>query len=184
MIYSKNKLEENILKDSEIKKGLKYGEPRDGHPEGSVENHVNEIFEKIELRNDSLKTKDKLRLIGIIHDSFKFKVDRSKSKIGENNHGVLARKFAEKYISDPIILNIIELHDAYYYMWIRFTKKGECIDDDFNILVSRIKDGIELYVKFMFIDGTTGDKDIRPRIWFYEKLLKAGHLESSKPAQL
>lgn len=184
MLYPRNKLEEKILKDPEIKRGLKYGEPRDGHPEGLVENHVNEIFEKIELHNYSPKIKDDLRLIGIIHDSFKFKVDWNKPMIGENNHGVIAKRFAEKHISDSVILDIIELHDAYYYMWRKFKNEGIFSGDEFDALVNRIGDGMDLYVKFMFIDGTTGNKDIEPRTWFYEKLLNSGHLEkSSKPAK-
>jgi hypothetical protein len=41
----------------------------------------------------------KLRIIAIIHDTFKYKVDRSKPKEGENHHGMLARRFAEKFIT-------------------------------------------------------------------------------------
>lgn len=183
MIYPRNALEEKILKDPIIQQGLKYGRPRDGHPEGSVENHVIEILKRIDLLDDSPKEKDKLRIIGIFHDSVKYRIDQKKPKVGDNNHGVLARRIAEKYISDSIILDIIELHDAYYYMWIRFAKKGNCVDDDFNCLVNRFKGRMRLYLKFMLIDGTTGDKDIKPRIWFYEKLFRAGHLESNKPAR-
>lgn len=183
MINPRNELEKTILKDLEIQQGLKYGEPRDGHPEGSVENHVIEILERFDTFNDPPEVTDKLRFAAIVHDSFQFKVDQRKPKIGENNHGMLARKFAERYISDKILLDIIELHDAYYYLWIKFEKKGIFSEEEFRKLADRIKDGLVLYLKFMFIDGTTGDKKIEPRIWFHDKLIELGYLENTKPAQ-
>jgi len=183
MIDPRNELEKTILEDPEIQQGLKYGEPRDGHPEGAVENHVIEILERVDLRDDPPYETAKLRFIAIVHDSFQFKVDRHKSKTGENNHGMLARRFAEKFTSDKILLDTIELHDAYYYMWIEFVKKGIFSEEKFRELADRIKDGLRLYLKFMFIDGTTGDKKIEPRIWFHDKLVEFGYLKNNKPAQ-
>ncbi len=182
MIQYISELEEAILLDPEIRIGLKYGVPRNGHPEGPVENHVCEILEKIELCDYPPEVRDALRIIAITHDSFKFKVDQSKPKIGDNNHGVLARRFAEKFISDEIILNTIELHDAYYYMWVKLTKKGIFSEVEFSNLANRIKGGIELYLKFMFIDGSTGDKSIEPRKWFYDRLADSGYLKNNKTA--
>lgn len=183
MIDPRNELEKAILQDPEIQQGLKYGKPRDGHPEGSVENHIIEILERVDLRHDPPDETDKLRFAAIVHDAFQFKVDRRKPKIGENNHGMLARKFAERYISDKVLLDIIELHDAYYYMWIKFEKKGIFSEEEFRKLADRTKDGLRLYLEFMFIDGTTGDKKIEPRIWFYNKLIELGYLKNTKPAQ-
>lgn len=181
MIEARNDLEKAILQDPEILKGLQYGESRDGHPEGPVENHVLEILARIDLRKDPIGITNKLRFITIIHDSFKFRVDRRKPKIGENNHGVLARRFAERFTSDRILLNIIELHDGYYYLWKKFMEKGFFSESEFRLLADRVKDGLELYLMFIFIDGTTGDKSIEPRIWFYNELVKRRYLKNVKP---
>ncbi|MEE9214347.1 MAG: HD domain-containing protein [Thermodesulfobacteriota bacterium] len=62
-------------------------------------------------------SRSKLRLITLIHDTCKFKVDINKPKTGNNHHAVIARYFAEKYIDDTSILDIIELHDEAYLSW-------------------------------------------------------------------
>lgn len=110
-------LERSIAGDPAWRAGLTYGKPRRGHPEGSVANHVADVLANIDRLYGDSQLRDKLRLIALIHDSFKVQVDRLRPRTGENHHATIARRFAERYISDPAVLDVIELHDEAYNAW-------------------------------------------------------------------
>ncbi len=168
-IKPKTKLEEKILSDIEIQQGLKYGQRRKGHPEGEVKNHVLELLEKVEKIRGEVAEEIicKLRFMILTHDSLKYKVDRSKPKIGENNHGMLARRWAEKLISNEVMLSLIELHDLPYYTW-----QGRVSDESFKQKIKRMQSELELFIQFIILDTSTGDKDPQQKTLFYEKLLE------------
>ncbi len=176
-IKPETKLEKKILSDIEIQQGLKYGQRRKGHPEGEVKNHVLELLVKVEKIRGKIEKEIicKLRFIILTHDSLKYKVDRSKPKIGENNHGMLARRFAEKLISNELILSLIELHDLPYYTW-----QGRISDESFKQKIKRIQPELELFIQFIILDTSTGDKDPQQRILFYEKLLAFGFIKKER----
>jgi hypothetical protein len=176
-IKPKTKLEKHILSNIEIQQGFEYGQRRKGHPEGAVKNHIIELLEKVEkIRNEETeKAICKLRFMILMHDSLKHKVDRSKPKIGENNHGMLARRFAEKLISDEVMLSLIELHDLPYYTW-----QGRVSDESFKQKIKRIQPELELFIQFIILDTSTGDKNPQQRILFYEKLLEFGFIKKER----
>lgn len=176
-----------IFSQPEIQKGMDYGKSRKGHPEGKVFYHVLEIVERINELGDTPEITFKLYVLAVMHDSFKFKVDRRKPKIGENSHGMIARKFAERFISDETFLSMIELHDEYYHLWRKFAKKGIFEREKFRKMMDRVKGELDTFLKFVFIDGTTGDKSLEPRKWFYNKLVEMGYIrfpceKRNKPA--
>ena len=168
-----------ILLQPEIQEGMDYGKPRKGHPEGKVFYHTLEIIEKINGLGDTTETIFKLYILAIIHDSLKFKVDCQKPKIGENDHGMIARRFAEKFISDETFLSIIELHDRFYYLWRRFSRNGIFEQEEFKQTMNRVKDEMNIFLKFVLIDGATGDKSSEPRRWFLNKLVEMGYIHFS-----
>ena len=101
LLEIKNELEKKIISDPEWIKGSEWGMPREGHPEGKVKNHIRDVLENIEKLEDITQEEyKKLRLIALIHDTFKYKVNIDEPRIGRNNHAVIARLFAEKYIDD------------------------------------------------------------------------------------
>ena len=169
MIEAINELERRILADPKVQMGLRWGEPRSGHPEGRVENHVEFLLESIDRLEESTVTKDKLRILAILHDTFKFEVDITKSQVGENHHGMKARLFAENYIQDQEILKILELHDRYHSLWRKSEKKGRFLEIEFKELVTQIRD-MELYLKFMQLDSSTPGKAPKSSKWFEAKL--------------
>jgi hypothetical protein len=67
-ITPENELERQLLDDPRLRAGLDWGEPRFGHPEGRVADHVAAMLAAIPswdpLRSD-------LRLLALVHDSFK-----------------------------------------------------------------------------------------------------------------
>jgi len=92
IIKPENGIETAICDDAEFIKGCMYGRPRPGHPEGQVIYHIKEVLENIEKFYADDEDRQDLRLIAILHDTFKFKVDQTQPKSGENHHGMIARR--------------------------------------------------------------------------------------------
>ena len=77
---------------------------------------------------------------------------------------MIARHFAEPFIEDPNILNILEWHDDAYSAW----KKG-AIGGDWDAaqtLIDALGPSIDLYIAFYTCDNSTGDKTQEPLEWF------------------
>lgn len=165
-----NEIENKIISDREFNYGVMQGKSRPGHPEGKILYHIMEVISNLKHDEDY----STLRLIALIHDTFKYKVDQTKSKFGNNHHGYFARKFAENYIDDINILNIIQYHDDAYNAWQVGKRKGnwdkanERLDNLFNILNN--ENALKLYSKFYYADNNTGDKIQENFEWFKEKL--------------
>ncbi len=171
IIKPETDLEIEIINDPEFIEGCNYGKPRKGHKEGAVIYHIGEVLRNVDKYADQYR--DKLRLITILHDTFKYKVDRTKPKHGDNHHGMIARGFAEKYIVDLDILDIIELHDEAYNAWQK-GNRGDWVKAEkrayklIELLVE--KNILHLYMIFYKCDGETGDKTPDDAIWFKEQI--------------
>jgi hypothetical protein len=53
-------------------RGLAWGRPRRGHPEGSVGAHVADLLATIERWGEAGERRAELRFIALVHDSLKF----------------------------------------------------------------------------------------------------------------
>lgn len=170
-IRPKNSLEASILSDPEFIEGADWGKPRSGHPEGKVIFHINEVLENVE-KYGSPQNIDALRLIAIIHDSFKYKVNSTLPKHGENHHGWYARKFAEKYIGDEGVLTVIQTHDDAFNIFRRGQRKDDmekAKHEAINFMHElRKKNCLKLYLEFYECDNKTGDKSQDNFEWFKE----------------
>jgi len=163
-------LERLILKVPEFRKGLYWGEPRFGHPEGKVVFHIREVLDNIELIAGITKAqRQQLRLITLAHDAFKYAEDRSHPRDWSKHHGLLARHFLEQYTDDPAVLDIVETHDDAYYAWL-CQKNAEFGSDNpqksLSALLPRIQYCLQLYYLFFKCDTQTGDKTQAPLKWF------------------
>ena len=167
IIKPETTLEREIIVDPSFIEGAIWGMPRNGHPEGKVLYHIGHVLKNIDMYT-SIENRTHLRLIAIIHDTFKHKVDRSKPKIGDNNHGVIARNFAEKYIQDNDILTIIELHDYAYYLWRTANKNQEwdIARQGADQFIKKLGKLINLYMEFYLCDNSTGNKTNDDFHWF------------------
>jgi hypothetical protein len=103
-----------------------------------------------------------------VHDTFKFQVDPQRPKTGDNHHAMRARRFAEPFIADSAVLDVIELHDEAYNAW----QKGHR-DDNWPraeqraaALIQRLGRNLPLYVAFFHCDNATGDKRPESYEWF------------------
>ncbi len=172
LLQPETELEKTILKTSEFESGLFWGKPRFGHPEGQVIYHVKEVLENIDqITSLSTESRQKLRLIAMAHDTFKYKEDKNrKPRDWKKHHGVLARKFMEEYTDQKDVLDIIELHDEAYYSWRMIHLFNQKIDGSLRLqnLLIKVQDFLQLFYLFYKCDTSTGDKNPSPLKWFEE----------------
>ena len=169
ILNPETELERRILADPEFIKGAMYGKERKGHPEGQVVYHIREVLQNVDKYNETDYQREQLRLIALIHDTFKYQVNLSLPKYGDNHHSRLAWKFAQKYIKDQDILQVIKYHDDAYNTWKRATRSGdwEKAKKQAYDLMDKIND-LDLYLMFYRCDNETGDKTQDDLIWFKE----------------
>ena len=176
ILKPKNKFEKMVLTDEDIRQGLLWGKKRPGHPEGKVIFHVKEVLEKIEKKEFDKLTEMKLRFIAFLHDSLKNKCDKSKPKVGKNNHGYIAREYAKIYSAvfgraENDVLQIIRWHDEPYYITQELDISEANAKRRIHELLNQNIIDWRLFLDFVLIDGTTGDKEGIVCIGFYEILL-------------
>ena len=172
IIKPKSGVEVAICNDPEFEKGAMYGKPRSGHPEGAVIYHIQEVLANIDKFYGDDTDRDELRVIAIIHDTFKNKVDQTQPKAGENHHGMIARRFAEKFPLHQDVLTVIQLHDDAYNAWSAGGRHGDWYKAKKRasnlINALQVENCLDLYVKFYKCDNATGDKSQDNYKWFVE----------------
>ena len=173
LIQPETSLEKAILNDDAWRKGALWGEPRWGHPEGKVIYHIREVLDNVEALDVSSKMRERLRLITIIHDSFKYQEEQARPRTDwSKHHAAIARRFAEQFDIEPLVLDIIELHDEAYYAWNYF--KYQLFDKAqkrLDTLQKRIScQDMQLYYLFFKCDTQTGDKTQAPVLWFEQRM--------------
>jgi hypothetical protein len=161
-------LEERIMHDPAWVEGAAWGHPRPGHPEGSVAAHIVEVLANVDTVALDQADRERLRLIALVHDAFKHEVDRERPRTGENHHAMLARRFAERYIRDREVLEVIELHDEAYNAWAMGSRRRnwERAEARALRLLDRLGATVGLYERFYRADNETGSKDRAPWDWF------------------
>ena len=164
-------LEHALAGDPALLAGLAWGRPRPGHPEGGVGLHVGEILAAI--TEPPGRRRRELRFLALVHDSCKQYVHPSASYSPENDHAVLARRFAERYTGDPRMLGALELHDEPYRIWRRGACGGRAAA--LRSVLASVPD-VDLFLRFVELDGSTRGKDPRPLAWL-------GCLTPARPAR-
>ena len=168
LIRPETLLENAILENPTFRKGLLWGEPRYGHPEGKIVLHIQEVLENIENLNLDAETRRKLRLIAIVHDTFKNVEPKAYPRDWSRHHSVLAKEFLEQYSDEKDVLNVVELHDEAYYAWRMIALYGQKEKGEKRLerLLDRIGNDLPLYYLFFKCDTETGDKIQAPLKWF------------------
>lgn len=172
LLQPETELEASFLADAEFCRGLVWGVPRYGHPEGTIWRHIIEVNENIDNLPVDAETRRKLRLICWVHDTFKHIEDKSSPRDWTKHHGVYARNFLARFCNDPLLLNVVELHDEAYYVWRLTHLYHDLSEADKRLKALRRKVGPywQLYYLFFKCDTCTGDKNPAPLIWFEEKM--------------
>ena len=170
LLRPETELESALLQLPEFCNGLLWGEPRFGHPEGKVVLHVREVMDNIDLLDIDPLTRQRLRMIALVHDTFKNVEDKSNPRNWLRHHAVLARQFLEDYSKDEGVLEVTELHDEAYYAWRNafLHKNPEVGRQRLQRLFDRLGEHLPLYYLFFKCDTETGDKTQAPLRWIRE----------------
>jgi len=169
VLAPRSEIERRILSDTRWRAGAAWGAPRSGHPEGTVVRHIVQVLRNIDRIEDQGAKRDELRLIALVHDTFKYQVDRSRPRVGANDHARLARAFAHEYTTDAQVLLVVETHDDAYRAW-RAGQRGDeaAARARAQELIKRLtKDGaLALYLAFYQADNDVPGKTPEHREWF------------------
>jgi hypothetical protein len=168
-----SELERRLVEDPELLSGLAWGRPRRGHPEGSVGVHVADLLGTIDRWDETGARRAELRFIALVHDALTFRVREWLPKSGENHHAVRARRLAERYTDDERLLATIELHDRPYALWRRQRRAARPDATGLERMLARIPD-VDLFVRFVQLDGSTEGKDPAPIEWLQDELRRRG----------
>ena len=163
-----NDLERLLLCQPAVLEGLEWGEPRYGHPEGKVYLHIREVLDNIDRLRINADERRQLRLIALVHDTFKFIEDRSNPRDWSKHHSMLARKFMEGFCNEAAVLDVIELHDEAFHAWrhVYLLQKQDIGNERLQNLLWRISYCKRLFYLFFVCDTATGDKTQAPVRWF------------------
>lgn len=161
-------LEHRICADPEWQEGAAWGQPRPGHWEGAVSAHVADVLRNIDRAGPPSDERARLRLIALVHDTFKYKVRQGRPNVGTNHHAWIARNWAERYIDDRDVLDVIELHDEAYNSWSMGAHKGKWDKAEGRVrnLLNRLGPRLPLYLRFFRADNRTDSKRQEPLEWF------------------
>jgi hypothetical protein len=168
MIEAETDLECRITSDPDWVDGALWGDPRPGHPEGAVLAHVLEVLSNVEQAATDASDRERLRLVALIHDTFKHQVNPYRPRVGDNHHALLARRFAERYVAGEELLDVIELHDEAYNAWAKGHRSGSWTSatERAQRLMDRLGPALKFYVRFYQADNETGGKAQEPLDWF------------------
>lgn len=162
-------LERRIAGDPIVLRGLAWGEPRSGHPEGPVGRHVADLLAAIDDWGERGERRRDLRFVALMHDALKYRVRDWLPHQGPNHHAARARRVAEGYVEDERLLATIELHDRPYGIWRRMRRDGKFDERAFRTMLERLPDRA-LFLRFVELDGSTAGKDPEPIEWFRGEL--------------
>ncbi|HWE80217.1 MAG TPA: HD domain-containing protein [Gaiellaceae bacterium] len=173
-VTAETELEARVVGDPEWQRGASWGSPRPGHPEGTVSAHVEAVLANVDEEPLDSTDRGRLRLVALIHDTFKDRVDREQPPTGENHHAMIARRFAERFIEDPELLDVIELHDEAYNAWVKGDRGGkwDAAEARARRLLDRLGPSRDFYLRFYRADNRTGSKSDVPLEWF-ERLARS-----------
>jgi hypothetical protein len=166
---AETELERAVAEDPVVLRGLAWGEPRAGHPEGSVGRHVSDLLATIDAWGESGQRRAELRFIALMHDALKYRVREWLPHHGPNHHAVRARRVAAGYVDDERLLATIELHDRPYGVWRRMRRTGRFDERAFGAMLAKIPDR-PLFLRFVELDGSTAGKDPAPIEWLRGEL--------------
>ena len=166
-----NDVERKIAEDPTVLRGLAWGKPRSGHPEGPVGIHVSDLLELIDAWGEQGRRRSELRFIALVHDALKYKVREWLPRHGPNHHAARARRVAEKYVDDERLLATVELHDRPYAIWRKMRRTGELDEQALEAMLDRVPDH-DLFLRFVELDGATEGKDPEPIAWFRDELAR------------
>ena len=157
---------EKITKDERYLQNLSWGQPRDGHPEGTVEAHIAELEGNLKRLNLDPSSEDywKLKILIHVHDSFKAEASNKVAITDPRSHASIAAMFLQRHCDDADLISMVQYHDEPYALWRQSREKGSLSGKRLQSLIGTIRDW-RLFFRFIAIDGATAGKSREPLEW-------------------
>jgi hypothetical protein len=167
-------VERRIAADPEWQKGVEWGAPRRGHPEGAVKQHVADVLANVEREASSPDERRRLRLAALVHDAFKYMAPEGSAAVGSpGHHGTLGARFLERFVDDPELVEVVCWHDEAFAAALAYRHgRTQRAEQRVRALVERLGRALPLYTKFFRADNATGDKSPKSVEWFEELVRK------------
>ena len=158
---------QSVVSDPRYQQNLDWGQPRSGHPEGTVQAHITELEENLDVLRPNLSDAEfwQLRLLIHTHDTFKAEAKPGVAITDPESHASLARTFLAEFCSDQDLLAMVQYHDEPFALWRQWRSKGKHNSQRFNSLLDAIS-AWDLFLAFNIIDGCTIGKSREPLHWF------------------
>lgn len=176
-------LDHTIKLDEKFCQMLNFGQPREGHAEGTIQAHIDEVSSNLMEVVKFLCSKNRaepgisrsnlevLKVLILSHDLFKSEAQPGVGINDPRSHASLAREFVAKYTSDKDILEMIQRHDEPYAIYKKFKETGKMPTERLQKLVNSIGDW-DTFLIFQTIDNVTPSKlskaDAEHVCWFVE----------------
>lgn len=170
-MYEYREILQSVTSDPRYLKNLDWGEPRAGHPEGTVRAHIAEIEQNLEALRSRLSDEEygKLRLLIHTHDSFKAESTPGIAILDPRSHASLARNFLASYCDDADLLAMVQYHDEPFALYRQAQIKGSCNPERLAALLRAIADW-NLFLAFNIVDGCTAGKSREPLRWLFREV--------------
>jgi hypothetical protein len=158
---------ELIEQDERYRKNVQWGEPRAGHPEGTIGGHIAELERTLEFLRPELSDLEcaKLRLLVHTHDTFKPEAMERVPITNPRSHASLAAEFVRRFTDDEDLIQMLQYHDELFAIW---TKASAKPNSDWHgrleLLVDRIQDW-RVFGYFTIIDNCVPGKGIESLEW-------------------
>jgi hypothetical protein len=168
-IIPENDLERSILESQEFHTGSQYISIGKGHEEKIVGVHITQILDFID-RQPWEQYRDRLRLIGLLHDLGKVRVVRNeKGGIIGNSHSQHSEEIAQSFTSDQEVLYCIRIHDKYIHFMLA-EKRAEFKPEKF--LRTYQPANLDLLIRFNYADSNNRERDSIK--WFEDACMRFG----------
>lgn len=157
-----------LTRDDRYLANLDWGQPRRGHPEGTVRAHIAELERNLDRLRPRLTEEEawKLRVLIHTHDTFKGEAKSGVPITHPRSHASLARAFLAEFCQDEDLLAMVQLHDEPYALYQQHLHRGSHNVARLEALLAAIRDW-NLFSAFLLIDGCTEGKDRGTLQWFF-----------------
>ena len=151
-------------------RNIEWGQPRRGHPEGAVRQHLQDLEANLEQLRPRLSSDEyrKLRVLIHTHDTFKPEAQQGVAIGHPCSHASLACQFLREFTDDDDLLAMVQLHDEPYALWHKH-KAGKDCSVRLEKLIHAISDW-DLFLIFLIVDGCTAGKSREPLTWFRHRI--------------
>jgi hypothetical protein len=157
-----------IQSDARYQKNIQWGEPRHGHPEGSIAAHIQDLEKNLERLRARLSEEQygRLKILIHVHDTFKPDAAEGSPIHSPGNHASLARQFLAEFCAEADLLEMVQWHDESYALYQRVRHKRSLDWTRFRNLLSAVQDW-DTFLAFLIIDNGTSGKSAEPLQWFF-----------------